>query len=347
MKEQKKQDKQLELIQRLEKELKSSEAKPALSVFMLPVGVETSRGIDQMVSRELSRCFEMDGGKLVFPIDDGRIVEHEEDTTNNSGIVSWLRRGDWERCNADEVQGWEYGHAYTSRLLRMLAPIIEPKVLLPSDTTRTSTATALLKVVFGQRNKQRGNWSKFLRLRGAWNDQDEAKGWANQRHLLDFGWDLILKDSARFGVDFGQSMEPEEVREEQRGAKYWWIDIPDLTGLVLKILPTLERQREEELKAGNGNIREGKPRSVGRDKMRGGDSVEALEVTDNAQEKLPLKEYIKIIREQLKWAGWSKGDVKRFIEENGSSNDTLTVAIKKADAQGLCHKGKKPSSSIK
>ncbi|MFT4593201.1 MAG: hypothetical protein ACI9JK_000907 [Phycisphaerales bacterium] len=46
----KKQDKQLDLIQRLEKELKSSEAKPALSVFVLPKEIGPIGGIIDMVN---------------------------------------------------------------------------------------------------------------------------------------------------------------------------------------------------------------------------------------------------------------------------------------------------------
>ena len=259
LKEQQKQDKQLELIQRLEKELKSSKGKPALSVFVLPKDVKIEQLHDTTVLIAVSTGMKF--GKPPYRIEFTMLDRHIPTTATEILTTYNDEAGRWERGQATQgIVCWlhqshkgniyDYRQGYTKRLLEELSTTIEPRVLLPSDTTHTSKAMALLKVVFGQKNSGgNGNWSKFLRLRGAWNDQDEAKDWVNKRHLLDFDWDVTLQEPARFGVDFGQSMEQEKVRKEQREAKYWWIDIPDLTGLVLKILPTLERQRKGTVEA--------------------------------------------------------------------------------------------------
>ena len=328
LKEQKKQDKQLESIQRLEKELFQVQEcfrhLCGLSVFRLPPQSPIPVSKDE-------------NGKAIYLVDQNPVGLHPNCVRVfiEDGVLHCTPKCIWgikqflcvPKDDPLPLQKWKESRVVSSEdILNDLALLLLPTM----HPGKVFTGHRLVEVVLKQRNKERnkerdGNWSRFLRLRSACDDQDKAKSWLG-------------------GMVSNQSMGPAEVRKEHREAKYWWIDIPDLTGLVLKILPTLERQREEELKAGNGNIREGKPKSVGRGKMRGGDSVESAEVKD-AQEETDLQFYKKAVRQQLKLVGWSKGEVKRFIEENGSSNDTLTVALKKADAQGLCHKGKKRRSS--
>ena len=359
LKEQTKQDKQLELIQRLEKELKSSKAKPALSVFVLPKDVKIEY-LGETELQEVQSTANYAGVKFGNPpykieylmLDMGIPTPVAEIlTTYNDETLRWERRHATEGIvcwlhQSHKGTNRDYEQGYTSRLLQMLAPTIEPRVIWPSDTTRTSTAMELVKVVFGQRNKQRGNWSKFLRLRGAWNDQDEAKGWVDDNHMLDFSWDLMLQEPARFGVDFGQSMEAEAVREEQREAKYWWIDIPDLMGLVLKILPTLERQREKQLKTQGVEYKPA--RSVGRSRKLGGGAVEALHARPRYTDEADLDVFKKSAVDSLvNVTGWKRVDAKRYVEENGTSIESMKKALEEAVAQGQEHKGKKPSSSIK
>ncbi len=328
MKEQKKQDAVLNRIGQLLHDLKTHNTTAAISIFQLPPDTTTRGGGEwEQNGGGIPAYFETE--EPPYCVGPYKLGNREYTKDHFAGVQYWIR--------VDDAMVITSGG-----LLSVLAPILLPQEINPREQ---KVASRLLSVVLKQRNKKRDNWSKFLRLRCAWYDQDGARRWVDDQNMLDFSWNDV-KNPTRFGVDFGQSMEPEEVREEQREAKYWWIDIPDLTGLVLKILPTLERQREKELKAGNGNIREGKPRSLGRDKIRGGDSVEALEVMD-AQEETDLRSIKRSARGQFKWAGWGKDRIERFIEENGSSIKTLMNAIKKADAQGLIHKGKKPSSSIK
>jgi len=224
LKEQQKQDKQLELIQRLEKELLQVEGRfrhlCGLSVFRLPPQSPIPVSKDE-------------NGKEMYLVDKNPAGLHPninrvliEDGVLHStpsciwGIKQFL-------CVPIDsplpLQKWkELMLPSTEDILYDLALVLLPNM----HHDKVLTGHRLVEVVLKQRNKKRaGKWSKFLRLRYARNDQDEAKGW--------FG-----------GMVSNQSMEQEKVRKEQGEAKYWWIDIPDLTGLVLKILPTLERQRK-------------------------------------------------------------------------------------------------------
>jgi len=232
MKEQKEQDAVLNKIAQLLGDLKTHNTTAAISIFQLPPDTITKGGAEwEQNGGGIPAYFETE--EPPYCVGPHKLGDREGTKEQLAGVQYWIRVDDSMKITTDA-------------LLRVLSPILLPQEINPREQ---NVASSLLDIVLKQSNKKRDNWSKFLRLRGAWSDQDQAKDWVEDNGMLDFSWNDV-KNPTRFGVDFGQSMEPSEVRKEQREAKYWWIDIPDLTGLVLKILPTLIRQREKELRGG-------------------------------------------------------------------------------------------------
>ena len=286
--EQKEQDAVLNRISRLLHDLKTHNTTAAISIFQLPPDT-TKKGSEEWEKSGVLHLPYFETEEPPYCVGPYKLGNMEYTKDHLAGVQYWIRVDDAMLITSGGV-------------LSVLAPILLPQEINPKEER---VAGRLLSVVLKQRNKKRDNWSKFLRLRGAWNDQDEAKGWVDDNHMLDFTWNGV-KNPTRFGVDFGQSMEPEEVREEQREAKYWWIDIPDLTGLVLKILPTLERQLEKELRGGKSLA------DVGGDEL----------VIAYAKETLPENESIRSTAERL---GVSRETAKKAREEkSGILNNYLT-----------------------
>ena len=235
------------------RDLKTYNTTAAISIFQLPPdAIEICKGGAEWEPNGGGKWEPNGGGTPAYFVEmkeppycvgPYKLGNREYTKDHLEGVQYWIRVDDAMLITSDG-------------LLSVLAPILLPQEIIP---TEQKVASRLLSVVLKQRNKKRDNWSKFLRLRGAWNDQDEAKGWVDDNHMLDFTWNDV-KNPTRFGVDFGQSMEPSEVRKEQMEAKYWWVDIPDLTGLVLSVLPYLQRKREKELRGGKSKekvLREG------------------------------------------------------------------------------------------
>jgi hypothetical protein len=237
LEERKEQDAVLNRIGQLLHDLKTHNTTAAISIFQLPLDTIIEGGTKwEKSGGETPAYFETEEPPYcVGPYELGNSVHHKD---HLAGVQYWIRVDDAMSITSGGV-------------LSVLALILLPQEINPKEQ---KVASRLLDIVLKQKDKnrkpkngKRDNWSRFLRLRGAWDDQDGARRWVDDQNMLDFNWDDV-KNPTRFGVDFGQSMEPDQVRKEQREAKYWWIDIPDLAGLVLKILPTLERQREKELR---------------------------------------------------------------------------------------------------
>jgi hypothetical protein len=322
LKEQKEQDAVLNRIGKLLLDLQTHNTTAAISIFQLPPdAIDICKGGDEWKNNGGGTpAYFVEMKKPPYCVGPYKLGEMKPIKDHLVGVQFWIRVDDAMLITSDG-------------LLSVLAPILLPQEINPREQ---KVASRLLDIVLKQKDKNRkskktkksDNWSRFLRLRGAWNDQDEAKGWVDDQNMLDFSWNDV-KNPTRFGVDFGQSMEPEEVRKEKDNAKYWWIDIPDLTGLVLKILPTLERQREKQLK-----IRgvEPKPaRSVGKSRELGGGAAEALEAPTTYTEEVDLNLFkMSSVKALVDIEGWTRVDAKQYVEDNGASIKSLKKALKKA-----------------
>ena len=117
-----------------------------------------------------------------------------------------------------------------------------------TDTEKPRTVDVAQRIVWIALSKLGKNMDKPAMLRGAWDDAKAAMRWVDDCGMLE--WDFIKE---RVVTTEGWMDSPDYAldNEEAKGwfyrAKYWWIDIPDLTGLLDHMLPKVYRVREKYL----------------------------------------------------------------------------------------------------
>jgi hypothetical protein len=265
------QDKLLELILELKSELINTRIKPALSIFVLPEDLPNSFRFDEVYPKhagdilwEKEQVAKANRGDPVeqFVYLEPEVIDDSNDADLNieivdfywnaldrcsyrigptEGVVTWLHPGHEEQMF--DNRPLEFLRGFTVWLLHRLAPIIEPDKQ-QTETTLTSTARAILKLIFQSGNSTTDSMSRQLRLRGAWNDPEDADNDVFDLCLLEFDPSLFrgfspFKDN-RLGVSLGEPMDAEESKKAYCESFFWWIDIPDLAELIRQVLQVLE-----------------------------------------------------------------------------------------------------------
>lgn len=223
-------DKVLVDIGHLKEKLKENDATPAISLFMLPSNTPLRGGAE----------WEVNGG--------GYTAWQQTEPTYCLGP-----NGTGNRENQKEhmvgVQYWVLAEAYTTPMfadgmLRALATILLPDNPSPNPQ---QVAHELLKVATPPRKTR---WAGLLRLRGAWNNGEQAKRWVEDNQMFDFTY-CDRRGPARFCIDRwndAQKFKHSITRRLFQEKNYWWVDIPEVLKLVEELIPTIKKRREKRLR---------------------------------------------------------------------------------------------------
>ena len=200
----------LERMERLLGDIQSPRPKFGLSVFVLP-------------PRELPlERIEGDSHHVFF----GKEV--------TEGTVYWM----WDR-----TEGMDDDEVGVDDILKELASW---RWLADMEKPRTvDVAFTLLDIALGDRFS--GSTKPPL-LRGAWDDPSAAERWVDDWGMLKCDFTKERPVTTEGWIDSPDyALDNEEYRGWLYRAKYWWVDIPDLTGLLGSILPAMYRFREKYL----------------------------------------------------------------------------------------------------